>query len=153
MSAFNIIESDDGLSYRVEWDMHYITDEQADKIRAYIESLQDENERLRSCLSDSAENERIIDHEFRELQAENEKLQKERDALDHLTDVLNATNDGLIAENVRLREQGERLFDKTLELATENDKLRGLMRELLTDPDAWDYDYLKYRMCELGVEQ
>ena len=58
----------------------------------------------------------------------------------------------LQAENDKLREQGERLFDKTLELATENDKLRGLMRELLTDPDAWDYDYLKYRMCELGVE-
>ena len=34
------------------------------------------------------------------------------------------------AENEKLREQGERLFDKTLELATENDKLRELVRGL-----------------------
>lgn len=34
----------------------------------------------------------------------------------------------------------------------ENAKLRELVRELLTDPDAWDYDYFKYRMRELGVE-
>ena len=34
----------------------------------------------------------------------------------------------------------------------ENAKLRELVRELLTDPDAWDYDYSKYRMRELGVE-
>ena len=44
-------------------------------------------------------------------------------------------------------------FERETEpLKTENDKLRGLMRELLTDPDAWDYDYLKYRISELVVE-
>lgn len=35
----------------------------------------------------------------------------------------------------------------------ENEKLRELVRELLTDPDAWDYDYFKYRMRELGIER
>ena len=69
-----------------------------------------------------------------------------------IADEFERETEPLKTENDKLREQGERLFDKTLELATENDKLRGLMRELLTDPDAWDYDYLKYRMCELGVE-
>lgn len=37
-------------------------------------------------------------------------------------------------------------------LEKENAKLRELVRELLTDPDAWDYDYFKYRMRELGVD-
>ena len=35
------------------------------------------------------------------------------------------------AENEKLREQGERLFDKTLELATENDKLRELVQDMV----------------------
>lgn len=35
-------------------------------------------------------------------------------------------------------------------LEKENAKLRELVCELLTDPDAWDYDYFKYRMRELG---
>lgn len=35
----------------------------------------------------------------------------------------------LRAENDRLREQGARLFDKTLELGTENAKLRELLKE------------------------
>lgn len=34
------------------------------------------------------------------------------------------------AENTKLLEQGERLFDKTLELGTENAKLRELVRAL-----------------------
>lgn len=37
-------------------------------------------------------------------------------------------------------------------LEKENAKLRELVRELLTNPDAWDYDYFKYRMRELGVD-
>lgn len=36
--------------------------------------------------------------------------------------------ENLQAENVKLREQSERLFDKTLELATENNKLRELCK-------------------------
>lgn len=34
----------------------------------------------------------------------------------------------------------------------ENAKLRELVYELLTDPDAWDYNYFKWRTHELGVE-
>ena len=37
--------------------------------------------------------------------------------------------DGLKKENAKLREQGARLFDKTLELGTENEKLRELVRK------------------------
>lgn len=33
-------------------------------------------------------------------------------------------------ENAKLREQGSRLFDKTLELGTENEKLRELVRDM-----------------------
>ena len=64
------------------WNMRDLTPEQAIEatlggdLKAENEKLQDENERLHSCLSDSAENERIIDHEFRELQAENDKLRE-----------------------------------------------------------------------------
>ena len=73
--------------------------------------------------------------------------------------------DQLRAENDKLREQGERLFDKTLELATENAKLRELVRDMWEDAcnapccaccDNSDYDgngcQLKDRMRELGIE-
>lgn len=82
------------------------------------------------------------------------------------------------AENAKLREQGARLFDKTLELATENAKLRELVRDfaLLTDdvvshwgieleagnsteapPAEWkerlyELDMLVSRMREEGIE-
>lgn len=82
-----------------------------------------------------------------------------------------------LAENAKLREQSERLFDKTLELATENSKLRELcklcereaenakLRELVQDMwhegmcecgslgkcAACMYEY-PTRMHELGVE-
>ena len=75
----------------------------------------------------------------------------------------------LQAENDKLREQGERLFDKTLELATENGKLRELVRGLwyctenenkamcegcplgIVDGDRLALACEKL-MCELGVE-
>ena len=37
------------------------------------------------------------------------------------------------AENAKLREQGARLFDKTLELGTENELLRELVRDMWRD--------------------
>lgn len=79
----------------------------------------------------------------------------------------------LKADNDRLREQSERLFDKTLELATENSKLRELcklcereaenakLRECLQDlaehireDDGFglDYGWMLDRMRELGIE-
>ena len=66
---------------------------------------------------------------------------------------------GLQAENERLQRQGERLFDKTLELATENAKLRELVRDSASLLDATcdtyyedDYHAIIDRMRELGVE-
>lgn len=41
---------------------------------------------------------------------------------------LHQRNDELRADNAKLQEQSERLFDKTLELATENSKLRELCK-------------------------
>ena len=71
----------------------------------------------------------------------------------------------LQAENDKLREQGERLFDKTLELATENGKLRELVADTLMDTreycekygidyKGWDSanDHIDARLRELGVE-
>ena len=48
----------------------------------------------------------------------------------------------LMTENTKLREQGARLFDKTLELATENDKLRELVK------DMWPHVRHRSRMCD-----
>lgn len=45
-------------------------------LKAENERLQDENERLRSCLSDSAENAKQIMHEAHVQEAENEKLRE-----------------------------------------------------------------------------
>lgn len=58
-------------------------------------------------------------------------------------------------ENVKLREQGARLFDKTLELGTENAELRKLMAKMARE---YECGYLTLpqrladRMRELGVE-
>lgn len=50
-----------------------------------------------------------------------------REAADTILSLRDRAQD-LQAENRKLREQGERLFDKTLELGTENDRLRELVR-------------------------
>lgn len=76
--------------------------------------------------------------------------------------------DALLAENAKLREQGARLFDKTLELKTDNDKLRGLVRDLWEacpadgyyciyhcehyDKESESHCKLEDRMAELGIE-
>lgn len=67
-------------------------------VRWYTEKLrelEEENTRLRSCLSEDEENARLI-----------------------------------MGESAKLREQGERLFAKTLELKTENDRLRELIQDM-----------------------
>lgn len=56
----------------------------------------------------------------------------------------------LMSENAKLREQGERLFDKTLELATENEKLRELVRELWNC--ALQYHRFDVYRHEIGVD-
>lgn len=74
----------------------------------------------------------------------------------------------MLDENAKLREQGARLFDKTLELKTDNDKLRGLVRDLWEacpadgyyciyhcehyDKESESHCKLEDRMAELGIE-
>jgi hypothetical protein len=66
--------------------------------------------------------------------------------------------DTLAAENAKLREQGERLFDKTLELLAENARLRelcaDLYAEMLTYSTAPNYNASVWapKLRELGVE-
>ena len=67
-----------------------------------------------------------------DLKAENAKLQDELELANNqceraILELLDQQGQ-LEAENAKLREQSERLFDKTLELATENSKLRGLCK-------------------------
>ena len=71
-----------------------------------------------------------LHEEIDRLQDENAELRRELELDEPLFETLNAANDALLAENAELRE---------------------LVRELLTDPDAWDYDYFKRRMRELGI--
>lgn len=40
-----------GLSYRVELDVHYISDEEMQMLRRYITTLNDENEKLRELVA------------------------------------------------------------------------------------------------------
>ena len=59
------------------------------------------------------------------------------------------------AENRKLREQGARLFDKTLELGTENAKLRELVRDyehcnMHADCDRCEYDGTTSTHCPLS---
>ncbi|MBO7674442.1 MAG: hypothetical protein J6S63_05480 [Atopobiaceae bacterium] len=69
----------------------------------------------------------LLREENENLRAENSKLKQELEAVG--TAAYLYGRDGLKAENAKLREQGSRLFDKTLELGTENAKLRELLKE------------------------
>ena len=69
--------------------------------------------------------------------------------------------DRLQDEDAKLWEQGERLFDKTLELETENAKLRELVQNLYACINHRNCDDCEYvdeaceferSMCELGVK-
>ena len=57
----------------------------------------------------------------------------------------------LRAENAKLREQGERLFDKASELGTENAKLRLLVRNLIRATHPADRAELIANAAELGI--
>ena len=72
-----------------------------------IDALQDENERLRSCLSDSAENSKQIMHEAHVQEEENAKLRElVRDMWDWLAPT--AINGGAPLQRIvaRMRELG-----------------------------------------------
>ena len=49
-SPIKITRSDDGLFVRYEFDVHYISDEDAKRIRGYIDQLETENARLRELV-------------------------------------------------------------------------------------------------------
>lgn len=99
---------------------------QTDVQMAYIEAerevnkLKAENERLRSCLSDAAENKRLVMGEYKQLRKENERLRQEL-----------AIRDKSEQEKVidYLSEQSVDWEDRYRALASENVKLR----EMITD--------------------
>jgi len=83
---------------------------------AILAELRAENERLRSCLSDAAENRRLIMGEYKQLREENAKLRAERD-------YLLANSNPTAAELRRVRSAWKNDRD-------ENAKLRELVRAL-----------------------
>lgn len=56
-----------GLSYRVELDCHYISDEEMQTLRRYIVTLNDENERLRELVRDMAAEMRGLGVDFKRV--------------------------------------------------------------------------------------
>ena len=107
----------------------------------------------------------VVSRHIVALEDENAKLQKERDYLlanesptacevRRVRSAMKDVND----KNAKLREQGARLFDKTLELGTENDKLRELLHdaaiELYVNGNITDgaTELLFDQMRELGIE-
>lgn len=91
----------------------------------------------------------LADVRIDELEAENAKLREELDFC--LKNVPNCDGcEAMLDCWECLRADSSNKERKRLDY--ENGQLRELVRELLTDPDAWDYDYFKRRMRELGVE-
>ena len=55
LCPYRIINGDDGLSVKVEWDVHYLTDEQIGMVRKYVEETEAENAKLRELVHDMYE--------------------------------------------------------------------------------------------------
>ena len=49
---YRVTKGDDGLSIKVEWDVHYLTDEQIGVVRKYVAETEAENARLRELVKD-----------------------------------------------------------------------------------------------------
>ena len=49
---YRVTKGDDGLSIKVEWDVHYLTDEQIGAVRKYVAETEAENARLRELVKD-----------------------------------------------------------------------------------------------------
>lgn len=49
---YRIIKGDDGLSVKVEWDVHYLTDEQIGMVRKHVADTEAENAKLRELVRD-----------------------------------------------------------------------------------------------------
>lgn len=65
----------------------------------------------------------------------------------HCKCYVNENLNELLAENAKLRDQGARLFDKTLELGTENVELLNLVRDIYDE-----YRYLRMRFHRTYVQ-
>ena len=52
LCPYRIIKGDDGLSVKVEWDVHYLTDEQIGIVRKYVAEIEAENAKLRELVRD-----------------------------------------------------------------------------------------------------
>ena len=50
LCPYSIIKGDDGLSVKVEWDVHYLTDEQIGIVRKYVAEIEAENAALRELV-------------------------------------------------------------------------------------------------------
>lgn len=50
LCPYRIIKGDDGLSVKVEWDVHYLTDEQIGTVRKYVAETEAENSKLRELV-------------------------------------------------------------------------------------------------------
>lgn len=50
LCPYRIIKGDDGLSVKVEWDVHYLTDEQIGTVRKYVAETEAENAELRELV-------------------------------------------------------------------------------------------------------
>ena len=59
--------SKDGLSVRCELDVHYLTDEQLEMVREHVETLQDENAKLRELVEDMAAEMRGLGVDFKRV--------------------------------------------------------------------------------------
>ena len=50
LCPYRIIKGGDGLSVKVEWDVHYLTDEQIGIVRNYVAEIGAENAKLRELM-------------------------------------------------------------------------------------------------------
>ena len=76
LCPYKIIKGDDGLSVKVEWDVHYLTDEQIGMVRKYVAEIEAENEKLREQIQDAEHEESIAWDRVRSAERRNDELRK-----------------------------------------------------------------------------
>lgn len=108
-----------------------------------IGDLKDKNAKLRNEVELTKRMYAKISEDLCSEQADNERLRQE----------LAICEESEQEKSIEyLRQENIDWEDRYRTLANENAKLRELVRELLTDPDAWDYDFFTWRIEKLGIE-
>lgn len=79
----------------------------------------------------------ILTNELRDYARSLFRTKPYHNPLTDIADDIDKDVDQLKTENDKLRGEGVRLLDKTLELASENDKLRELLRDTLIQTDQY----------------